>query len=227
MVEYFPRDYRFESSERAIRDLRHDEIQTARGEIVAVNYIPGRRPRFEATIDDGDAKLALAWFNASYLRRTLHPGQLIRVQGRVKTFRNMPQMTNPKWKLIEAETERIEESKFRSIYAASADITSDQISAIVVENLGGALETIEEWFTPELLKRRGLLGRRDAYRLIHAPADLREATLARRRLVYDELMQMQLALRLSASGCATAGITGSSGPRGQAARRAHPQAVSV
>lgn len=197
LVEYFPRDYRFESSELSIDQLRPEEIQTARGELVAVNYTPGRRPRFEGTIDDGTAKLALVWFNASYLRRTLHPGLLIRVQGRVKFFRNMPQMANPKWKLIEVDTERIEKATFRSIYPASTEITSDNIATIVRENLDIALQGIEEWFTPELIKRRGLINRRDAYRLIHTPSDLREATQARRRLVYDELMQMQLALALS------------------------------
>ena len=42
-----------------------------------------------------------------------------------------------------------------------------------------------------------LLDRREAYRLIHRPADMRQAMRARRRIVFDELMLMQLALGLS------------------------------
>src|ERR1700712_2873416 len=71
LLEYFPRNYQFESAERNISELVADQIQLARGEIVAVNYTPGTRSRFEATIEDNTGKLALAWFNAAYLRRTL------------------------------------------------------------------------------------------------------------------------------------------------------------
>src|SRR5687767_6230841 len=58
LVEYFPRTYQFESSEKPIAQLVAEQIQTVRGKVVAVDYIPVRpRPRFEATIDDGSEKL--------------------------------------------------------------------------------------------------------------------------------------------------------------------------
>src|SRR4051812_34419760 len=74
LVEYFPRAYRFESGERKIADLVADQIQTARGEVVAVDYIPSHpRPRFEATIDDGTSVCSLVWFHGAYLRGKIHP----------------------------------------------------------------------------------------------------------------------------------------------------------
>src|SRR5438309_11171487 len=54
LLEYFPRSYQQERSERPISQLVADQIQIARGEVVAVDYIPMRpRPRFEATLRDG------------------------------------------------------------------------------------------------------------------------------------------------------------------------------
>src|SRR5688572_2365971 len=85
LLEYFPRTYQSESAERDIGALAAStEIQTARGRVVAVDYIPIRpRPRFEATIeDDHHRKLGLVWFNGSWLRTKIHPGKMIRVQGR-------------------------------------------------------------------------------------------------------------------------------------------------
>src|SRR6476659_4646091 len=80
LLEYFPRDYRFESEELPISQLQEGNIHIARGEVVAVNYTPSYpRPRFEATLDDGTGKLALAWFNAAYLRKSIHPGEVLRV----------------------------------------------------------------------------------------------------------------------------------------------------
>src|SRR5690348_3904658 len=41
LLEYFPRTYQFESGERAIGELTSsDAIQQARGQVVAVDYIP-------------------------------------------------------------------------------------------------------------------------------------------------------------------------------------------
>src|SRR4051812_16272989 len=64
LLEYFPRDYRFESEELPISRLAEGNVHIARGEVVAVNYTASYpRPRFEATLDDGTGKLALVWFN--------------------------------------------------------------------------------------------------------------------------------------------------------------------
>src|SRR3954447_26461778 len=83
LLEYFPRDYRFESEELPISQLQEGNVHIARGEVVAVNYTPSYpRPRFEATLDDGTGKLALSWFNAAYLRKSIHPGEVLRVQGK-------------------------------------------------------------------------------------------------------------------------------------------------
>jgi ATP-dependent DNA helicase RecG len=106
-------------------------------------------------------------------------------------------MANPKWEIVEADAPPIGQDTFRPIYPASADMPSEAIGRIIHDNLAAALESVEEWFPPELLRKHHLLGRRDAYRLIHAPASLNEAQKARRRIVYDELMMLQLALGMS------------------------------
>ena len=198
LLEYFPRDYQFESSELSIAQLTHGPIQTVRGTVCAVDYIPMRpRPRFEATLDDGTRKLSLIWFHGGYLRTRIHPGMTIRVQGKVRFFRNFPQMANPRWEVVDSETAPITESKFRPIYPASLKLPSETIARVIAENLGDVLPEVHEWFDPGLLRQRGLLGRREAYRTIHQPVDLRGALSARRRIVYDELMLMQLGLGIS------------------------------
>lgn len=198
LLEYFPRDYQFESSELAIRDLRPEPIQTVRGEVTAVNYTPTRpRPRFEATIDDGTGKCGLVWFHGAYLRTKIHPGVTLRVKGRVRLYHNIPQMANPKWELVDADTATIDQSQFRAIYPASGKLTSEIIGKIIQQNLEQAIGSIEEWFEPATLHKRSLLPRAEAYRLIHQPSDIRQAMRARRRLIYDELMLMQLGLGIS------------------------------
>ena len=198
LLEYFPRTYQVESPERSVADLRPDEIQSARGEVVAVNYIPVRpRPRFEATLDDKGNKLALVWFHGAYLRTRIYPGITLRARGRVGFFRGLPQMANPKWEIVDDGTPMVETAAFRPIYPATSRITTDQIARIVADNIDDALPAVRELFDESLLKRRHLLPRVEAYKRIHAPADERDARAARKRIVYDELMLLQLGLGLS------------------------------
>ncbi|MCC6240660.1 MAG: ATP-dependent DNA helicase RecG [Phycisphaerales bacterium] len=199
LLEYFPRDYQLESSEATISDLQgSDTIQSARGEIVAVNYVAGhRRPRFEATIEDATGKLAILWFNSSFLRSKLHPGQMIRVKGKVRHNRNFPVMMNPKWEFVSTDTPAINQSKLRPIYPATARLGSDVIGQIIAQHLQSATARLDEWFDAPLLQKYHLLPRASAYELIHRPASRRDAMAARRRIIFDELMLMQLGLGLS------------------------------
>ena len=197
LLDYFPRAYLYESEEKHINALLPDQVQVVRGEVVAVDYVSTRpRPRFEATIADGSDRLALVFFNGAYLRGKIRPGLIIRVKGAVKVFRNIPQMANPKWEVVAEETERVEESRFRPIYPATADLSTDTIHKIISNNLEAMMPLVHEWFGEDLIKRRSLYSRVDAYRAIHCPKDENQARNARRRLVYDEFMLMQLGLAI-------------------------------
>jgi ATP-dependent DNA helicase RecG len=198
LLNYFPREYRYESEEKPIAMLRDGELGLARGEVTAVNFIPWHgKPRFEATLSEAGARLTLVFFHGAYLRHHIHPGLILRVRAAVQFFRGLPQMINPKWEVIDPTAAPIGEAKLRAIYPASARLESDKIERIIAANLEPGLAAVAEWFDPSLLKRRKLLGRAEAYRAIHQPTDRAQAIAARRRLVYDELMLMQLALGAS------------------------------
>ena len=166
---------------------------------MAVNYIAGHgKPRFEATLSQGLHRLALVFFHGAYLRRQIHPG--IHAAGpRTRSIfprhsaDGQSQMGNRR-----ATTQSIEDAKLRALYPASAKLASEKIERIIAANLDAAAGAIGEWFDARFSGRRGNswaaprhIGR------IHQPIDRRQAIAARRRLVYDELILMQLALALS------------------------------
>jgi ATP-dependent DNA helicase RecG len=197
LVEYFPRDYQHERAERPIAELMPDQIQIARGEVIACDYIPSRpRPRFEATLRDPSGKLALVWFHGAYLRGKITPGMILRVQGRVKFFRNLPQIAQAKWEIIEPDAGLVGEDVLRAVYPATAKLSSLAIWQTIDRNIDAALPGIGEWYPDAHLRARGLLRRPQAYRAIHQPTSWKEALAARQRLVYDELMLMQIGLAL-------------------------------
>ena len=120
----------------------------------------------------------------------------MRVRGKVKEYRGLPQMSQPKWELVDDDTPETTEAMFRPIYPASAELTSDEIHAIVKSNIDVLTADVPEYFSTDLLRKRGLPSRADALRLIHLPSNWREAQHARRRLVFDELMLLQLGLNI-------------------------------
>ncbi|HEX8323926.1 MAG TPA: ATP-dependent DNA helicase RecG [Tepidisphaeraceae bacterium] len=198
LLDYFPSRYELELSERPIAELIEGPTQSVRGEITAVDYIPSHhKGRFEATMQDDSGSMGAVWFNGAYLRRIIHPGMTLQMKGKVRFFRGLPQMTNPKHRIVETETPKIDPSTFKPIYPASAALKSDAIAKLIRGVLDDLLEGVEEWFDADLIRQRGLMPRRQAYRLMHAPSGEREAAAARRRLVYDELMLVQLGFGLS------------------------------
>ena len=102
LLRHLPMRYQFESAQTTIQQLQVDSIGTAVGMIAAARWVPsGRgRGRFEATLQDDSGTLKLTWFNAGYLRNKLHPGEMIRVQGKVGRFGEYLQMSNPKWQIV-------------------------------------------------------------------------------------------------------------------------------
>jgi ATP-dependent DNA helicase RecG len=202
LLHYYPRDYQYESAETTIGKLKVNTLATARGEVVAVNYTPSPRPRFEATLDDGTGRLALTFFNGAYLRRLIHPGMWLRVKARLKEFRGIAQMQNPKWEECPppGNTPGVDDkarARFVPIYPAIGRLTSDVIARLVDAALPAILEHLPETLPAGLLARRDLMPRREAYRRIHFPDNKTDALSARRRLVFDELLIMQLGLLIS------------------------------
>ena len=197
MLEYFPRTYIKESPERDIADLKSGEIQSARGEVIAVDFVAGPRPRFVATLSDDTDTLDLTFFNGGYLRGRIVPGKLLRARAKVQNYRGQAQMINPRWEIISPDAPKVTDAVYRPIYPATAAVPSPVIANTIRMNLDAAVQDIHEWFDPKLLKRRKVIARADAYRRIHQPADAKQARDARKRLVYDELMLLQLALAMS------------------------------
>ncbi|MCS7033482.1 MAG: ATP-dependent DNA helicase RecG [Phycisphaerae bacterium] len=198
MIEHFPRTYQMEAPEGSVADLVEGQIHTVRGEVVACDYVVGRgKPRFEATIEDShQRRLALIWFHGHYWRRQIHPGDLIRVQGLVRSFRNQPRMVNPRVHRIEPTEAPLAGSRLRPIYPASIELKSAEIERIIADALSLTEALLEEFWDTALLQKRALIPRAQAYRLIHQPQSRRDVAEARRRLIYDELMLMQLGLAI-------------------------------
>jgi len=210
LLEYYPRDWVFAPGPTKIDQLRPGETATVIGLIESTDYQPYRRqPVFEATVDDETGICRMVWFHGGYLRDKLQPGQVIMAWGKVNEYRHQLQMANPKFLIVQQNTEREKGSDpFSSpaeyfsggVYPAGGGLGSTQIKKIIRPALDDLERLVGEFYDEEFLRKTELIGRKDALRWIHLPDDENELAKAKRRLKFDELFLMQLGLALRRQG---------------------------
>jgi ATP-dependent DNA helicase RecG len=201
LLEYFPRDWVFAPEPKKIGQLEPGETAAIVGLVESTDFQNYRRPAiFEAMVSDETGICRIIWFNGGYLRDQLRPGQAIMAWGKAGEYKHQLQLTNPKFRIIDAETlEKKKADPFffnGGVYPASGGLSSMQIKKIirpVLDNLGGL---VGEFYDDEFLKKKELIKRKDAFGWIHLPPDEGKLNKAKRRLKFDELFLMQLGLAL-------------------------------
>jgi ATP-dependent DNA helicase RecG len=199
LIDHLPHRHERLEAEAPIQDLAAGGVISARGQVTATRVVRGggRRARFEAVLHDGQARLDLVWFNATYLHEKIHPGVRLRVQGKAKRFGYGLQLANPTFELLGAESPEPEATgeRLRPIYPASEHIPSKAIEQLIGRVLPRALPLIEDHWSEAHRRDRALPSLAEAYRMQHAPAHEDEVAESRRRFAYDELILLQLAMR--------------------------------
>jgi ATP-dependent DNA helicase RecG len=200
LLEYLPiRHERHEG--RTVENLDEGMIATVIGQICSVSVRRGRRgTMISAALTDNTARCSLCWFNAGWMRDKLERGMVIRATGRVTSYRNLPQLVNPRFEVLGADAGPVDESQpaeLEPVYPATMELSSRVIRRIVATNLDRLLPLVEEWYPEEHFKERRLAQRQWALAAMHRPQNEKDVGEARRRLAYDELMLMQLAVSLS------------------------------
>ena len=205
LLRHYPLRYETEAAEGAIDELPTDgkTVGAARGELVACRWVGdayGRKGRFEATLRDGESRetLRLTWFNLPWLKDKLHPGMTIRVNGKAKEFNGYPQMVSPKWEAIEVDADGAEPdakpARLRPVYPGSEKMKSAAIEGLLDFALPRLLPLVQDPVPDARRQALELPPLAEALRMIHRPDDKDEPKAARRRLAFNELLLLQLAI---------------------------------
>jgi ATP-dependent DNA helicase RecG len=198
LVHYYPRRYDERGKLTDIAGLEIGEHVTvmARVERISERRMKTRKGHLtEVVITDGHRTLECTFFNIRGLPRRLPRGASALFAGKVSTYRNKLQLTNPAFHLLdESDDESIDHFiGLIPVYPASAQVNSWQIATCVQQTLK-LLEEIEDPLPVELRAKRGFAEYDDAIRAIHGAKDWATVNAARERLKWDEALAVQLAL---------------------------------
>jgi ATP-dependent DNA helicase RecG len=168
--------------------------------LAEVKSIATRRPKSkltitEARISDETATLKVVWFNQPFRAKQLPPGTEAVFAGTVESFRGSLQMSNPLVAVMNSQKEELQTGRIVPIYSQVGKIKPFEFIDWMANALRRA-SPIEDPLPDVVLASNGLMSRDEAYGVIHFPDDLQQVGAARRRLAYDELLRLELALAL-------------------------------
>jgi ATP-dependent DNA helicase RecG len=200
LLTHYPRRYIDRTKEARIADLHVGEVASvlARVDRISSRRLGGGRGRggrvmVEASVSDSSGRMKITFFNQAWREQQLAPGTEAVFWGKLEDFRGTKQLTNPVVDLVGDQTGQVV-----PVYPQSekARITTQDVRRWVDEALRRSGDLVDP--VPEsLLDRLDLVDRTTAMRLVHVPGDSVGAyVVARKRLVFDELLRLQLALVL-------------------------------
>ncbi|MGI8684568.1 MAG: ATP-dependent DNA helicase RecG [Acidimicrobiales bacterium] len=192
LVMHYPRRYLDRTNQAAIRDM----VVGAEAMVLAtVKRVTNRRTRqgrslVEVDVFDGSGYLHCVFFNQPWQAQQLKAGTEAVFFGRLEVYKGRRQMTSPVVDLVGDRTGRI-----IPIYpqSAKAGVKTWELAAWIDE----ALERAGEFADPVPAAWRDelkLAGRTWAFGHIHNPESMGASQTARRRLAFDELFRLQVAL---------------------------------
>ncbi len=220
LLTYYPRRYIDGTRLAPLSELAEGERASVLATVRRVNRPPSGRyrrgpTRVELDITDGTGGSKVVFFNQAWRAKQLPVGTLALFFGKLGTYRDSRQMVNPTVEVVRAaggvDDDEDEADgggrdgtdngsatgRIYPVYPLSekADLTSTRITKFLGEALKRA-GTFAEPLPARWRSRFKLIDRTRAFHDIHQPASMAEREPARRRLAFDELFRLQLALVL-------------------------------
>lgn len=194
ILTHFPRRYIDRTNEAKISALQVGEEGMILVEILNVykQKTRNRRSLVTAKVTDQTGNVTLTFFNQPWREKQLKVGTEVIIFGKLDQYRGEYRMVNPVVDLIGDKT-----GKFIPVYAQSGKAglstwefcnwTKDALDKSKVRGFAEPLPSA-------IREQYDLVSRDNAYSSIHNPKNLGEMLTARKRLVFDELLRIQLLL---------------------------------
>jgi ATP-dependent DNA helicase RecG len=198
LLRHYPRDYAEREVLTPLNELKVDDYVTVQAEIARVDVIRMRQRKgkmVKVVVTDGKGSLHLTFFNQVWRGGQLHAGMRGLFAGKVAVFRGQRQLINPQTQLVD-DGSGYDESMMTGlipVYPATTKFPSWNIRKAVRVALD-VVDVGDDPLPDDIRESRGLIGIREALRLIHAPDEWAQVDRARQRLRFDEAFVLQVLL---------------------------------
>lgn len=195
LLHYFPRDYEDRSVFKPISEAADGESITVRVRFVA--GITESRPRRnlsiqKAQVTDGVSLMNVTWFNQSYVRQSIDTSREYVFYGTVRRSGSRVEIHNPVFEELEHSGNLT--GRIVPVYPLTRGITQNMLRKILRNALDAVLDKLVDILPASLRSQYRLAETAFSFEQIHFPTSMENMTMARRRLVFEELLLLQLGL---------------------------------
>ncbi len=188
-------------------------LEAPLGEPCCIRAVPLSLPRerrvragmtlYQFTVHDGENEIAITLFNNRFAAEKIRLRKPFLFYGTVSGNFLRREMTSPQIEPADGG------GKIRPLYPLTAGLSSRMVETAVRAAMQQAEPTLWEDPLPTALRQQyNLISRREAWETIHFPTDMATVAKARRRLVFEELLVLQLGLlRLKGRNSRQTGVT--------------------
>ncbi|MEE0451983.1 MAG: ATP-dependent DNA helicase RecG [Peptacetobacter sp.] len=200
LLYYFPRQFEDRSIIKKIAQLEDEEKVTVKALITNIeSYTPKKGmtiTRIDVKDDTGFAKLT--FFNREYIKNTFRVGDSILAFGKVKKNGRFVELNSCELEYLSASPKNI--GKLVPVYPLSYGVTNKDIMNTVRMVFESKDIKIPEYMPEYILKKYRLCGIEYAIKNIHFPKDKESLKIALYRLIFEELLVLQLGLFMYKGG---------------------------
>ena len=196
LLYLLPRRYLDYTQMRSIADLQPYAEQTIVGRVLKASWTyPGKMRSTEALIGDRTGTVKVLWFNQPWMVRKLPTDKDIVVSGMVSAFGRHLQFVSPEWE--DVESSGIHTGRLVPVHPLTRGLNAKSMRTWVTEALALCAPGPREYLQQDILSRGRLPSLAHALRQAHFPDSMADASSARQRLAFDELLSLQLGLLLT------------------------------
>ena len=196
LVYHFPHRHSDFSKVSTVSELSLGEDHTV---IVSVWEASQTRQGFkrgstQAVLGDETGNVRAIWFNQPYLANSFKPGTTLVISGKVNVFRGSFVFESPEYEIMRGQEELMHTGRLVPVYPTVEGLPHRTIRRVVKRALDSSLSLVVDFLPEDTRHRAGLMGLQNAIAQAHYPDAEADWTSARRRLAFDELFLLQLAV---------------------------------
>ncbi|MEZ4357320.1 MAG: ATP-dependent DNA helicase RecG [Eubacteriales bacterium] len=184
LVYFLPRDYTDLKQKTPIFFLKDSDTVLLNASLidVSLNRIRKNLNILKLKVSDGSSFANVYYFNQAYLKDRFKTGDKICVLGKVKRTNFEIRLDNPE---IISNSENLFD--ILPIYRLTAGLTQKKMRELILNALK-KYEVKDDMFSDKTRKEYGLSKRKEAFFNVHFPKDKEMLALAKRRLLFEDLM---------------------------------------
>jgi ATP-dependent DNA helicase RecG len=190
LLHFYPRKYEDWSNTKSISEVSNGDNITIKATMitpVTEHMIRRGMTLYKCKFSDGESVINVTIFNNKYLAKALRVYDDYVLFGKVDKTLTTASMSSPK---IEKADTAI---RIHPIYSSSGKLTSNAIAKVIKTALDN-IQLIPETLSLDIRKKYGLISLDSAIRKIHFPNSESDTYNARKRLIFEELLILQLGL---------------------------------